>query len=320
MFKRIVIIALVFTVLSMVMTVITGAAPVDESQENNGAILEISKVESQTNLQVSQEVNKNEEEYLNIVVQAEETVPIETLPKEVRKFGTDITFNVEYISNGEVMRHALYTPSTANEGGNIPLIVWLHGSGEVGSSKETFLKSGLLAVMNNWELEGFNCYILCPHLVGDWWANRWNKTESEDNLKALLDWFIDNYNVDTENIIIMGHSLGGQGALYMAHQLQEYFSKCVVLSGYTSGIDNSEIKIPTIGYVGKSASGEDSASESYMKKYFETVFGEDYTFFINASHGGVPKRAMKFDENENGRSDLIEWMLGDMTIEEMQIK
>ena len=320
MFKRIVIIALVFTVLSMVMTVITGAAPVDESQENNGAILEISKVESQTKLQVSQEVNKNEEEYLNIVVQAEETVPIETLPKEVRKFGTDITFNVEYISNGEVMRHALYTPSTANEGGNIPLIVWLHGSGEVGSSKETFLKSGLLAVMNNWELEGFNCYILCPHLAGDWWANRWNKTESEDNLKALLDWFIDNYNVDTENIIIMGHSLGGQGALYMAHQLQEYFSKCVVLSGYTSGIDNSEIKIPTIGYVGKSASGEDSASESYMKKYFETVFGEDYTFFINASHGGVPKRAMKFDENENGRSDLIEWMLGDMTIEEMQIK
>lgn len=308
MFKRIVIIALIFTALSMVTTVVTGAAPVDRNSANNGAILEFSKAENQTNL-ISSEKG--------------ETIPtetIETLPKEVRKFGTDITFEVEYISNGEVMRYALFTPSSANEGGDIPLIVWLHGSGEVGCGKETFLKSGLLDVINNWELEGFNSYILCPHLAGDWWANRWNKTESEENLKELLDWFIANYNVDTENIILIGHSLGGQGALYMALELEEYFSKCVVLSGYTSGIDNATIKIPTIGYVGKSASGEDSASESYMRNYFEPVFGADNTFFINASHGGVPKRAMKFDENENGRSDLVEWMFGDLTIEEMQIK
>lgn len=320
MFKRIVTIALVFTVLSMAMTVFTGAAPADENSARTGANLEVSNVKNQTNLETNEEGSKNEEILLSATVPTEIIEPIETLPKEVRKFGTDITFDVEYISNGEVMRHALFTPSSANEGGDIPLIVWLHGSGEVGSSKEKLLGSGLLDVINKWELEGFNCYILCPHLAGDWWANRWNKSDSKENLKELLDWFIENYNVDTENIILMGHSLGGQGALYMALELEEYFSKCVVLSGYTSGIDNSEIKIPTIGYVGKSASGEDSASESYMRNYFEPIFGADYTFFINASHGGVPKRAMKFDENENGRSDLVEWMFGDMTIEEMQIK
>ena len=316
MFKRIVCIALVFSALSMVMSVVTGAAPADVSLARTGAILEVTKTENQTN----EEGSKSEDILLSSTVPTEIIAEIETLPKEPRKFGTDIIFEAEYVSNGEVMRHALYTPSSANEGGDIPLIVWLHGSGEVGSGKEALLNSGLPAVINKWDMEGFNSYILCPHLVGDWWANRWNKEEAKESLKKLLDWFISNYNVDTENIIIIGHSLGGQGALYMAHELQEYFSKCVVFSGYVSGIDNSEIEIPIIGYVGKSASGEDGTSENYMRNHFETVFGEDHTFFINASHSGVPKRAMHFDENENGCSDLVEWMFGDISIEEMQIK
>lgn len=57
--------------------------------------------------------------------------------------------------------------------------------------------------------------------------------------------------------------MGGQGALYMAHELPEYFSKCVVLSGYNSGVDISEISIPTIGFVGTRAAGEDGASVNY---------------------------------------------------------
>jgi predicted peptidase len=63
------------------------------------------------------------------------------------------------------MPYVLYTPSTATQSESIPLIVWLHGSGEVSAGPELFLNSGLLKVLNDWSLEGFNAYVLCPHLA-----------------------------------------------------------------------------------------------------------------------------------------------------------
>lgn len=222
-----------------------------------------------------------------------------------------ITFKSEYICEDGVMPYALYTPSTINESEKTPLIVWLHGSGEVGVGEKTFFNSGLLKVMNTWRRQGFNAYVICPQLAGNYNTGRWNKESTRDNLQALLDKFIEEHNINLDRIIVVGHSLGGQGALYMAHQLPEYFSRCVVLSGYNPGIDISEIKIPTIGFVGLESAGEDSESVSYMKKYFMEVFGDENTFFFETSHGGIPSAVFSFDTDDDNKSDLIEWMLGE---------
>lgn len=226
-------------------------------------------------------------------------------------FGENITFDGKYISDGEVMPYALYIPSTIDETKKTPLIVWLHGSGEVGAGEKTFFNSGLLETMNNWKLDGFNAYVICPQLVGNWNTGRWNKEATRTNLQELLDKFMNEHNIDSEQVIIVGHSLGGQGALYMAHELPEYFSRCVVLSGYDSGIDISEITIPTIGFVGTSYAGEDGNSISYMKNSLAEVFGIQNVFSIETSHGAVPKTAFNLDSDADSRSDLVEWMLGE---------
>lgn len=247
----------------------------------------------------------------------EETVGIqETEPPIISEyydkyFGCDITFESEYIREDGVMPYALYVPSTLDESKKTPLIVWLHGSGEVGVGENTFFNSGLLKTMEKWKHEGFNSYILCPQLAGNYNTGRWNKETTRDNLQTLLDKFIAEHNIDTERIFIVGHSLGGQGALYMAHELPEYFSRCVVLSGYNSGIDISEIIIPTIGFVGTESAGEDTTSVNYMKNYFRETFGHDNTFFIETSHGGVPNAAFNIDSDDDNRSDLIEWLFGE---------
>lgn len=165
-------------------------------------------------------------------------------------------------------------------------------------------------------MEGFNSYILCPHLKGNWNFGNWCKPSAKDSLQSLIDKFILEHNVDTDNIFIIGHSLGGQGAMYMAHELQSYFSKCVVLSGYSSETDNSEITIPTIGYVGQVHLGEDACSIYYMENSFSSEFGRQNLFSIEASHGEVPKVAFSIDENNNNRSDLVEWILGEMEFSE----
>lgn len=248
------------------------------------------------------------------VVETTEATEPTVVEEPATYFDAEITYTSEYFSSGTIMNHLLFTPSTANDGEKKPLIVWLHGSGELSTHENTFRDSGLLKVMSEWQSEGFDAYILCPHLAGAWNTRVWNAEKTKNNLENLLVMFIEEYNIDTDNIVVIGHSLGGQGALYMAHELDEYFSKCVVLSGYSSGIDNSEITIPTIGFVGTRACGEDKNSINYMENYFVPVFGEENYFSLDTSHGGVPKSAMTIDNNENGRSDLVEWMLGELEV------
>ena len=209
------------------------------------------------------------------------------------------------------MPYVLYTPSTAEESDSIPLIVWLHGGGEVGVGATSLLNSGLLKTLNEWSLEGFNAYVLCPHLSWKWIGN-WSSQSAVNNVRDLLDMIIENYNIDTDHIIITGHSLGGDGAAYMAWKLPEYFSKLVVLSGFQSYANRDEITIPTIGYVGTVRCGESSGSVYYMTNTFAAIFGEENTFSIESSHASVPHDAFNEDKDGNNRSDVIEWMFADI--------
>jgi predicted esterase len=232
---------------------------------------------------------------------------IETEP-EYTFFNPKSIFLHEYINDEEVIPHILFTPSISDESRPKPLIVWLHGSGERDADKLDFLLSGLPLAINVWLTDGFDAYILCPHLTGKWNSGVWHDKYTADNLQALLDKFISEHNVDTNNVVIVGHSLGGHGALYMAHQLPEYFSKCVVLSGFQVWINISEITIPTIGYVGLRGYGESVGSVNYMNGYFARVFGEENVFQIPTSHGSLPLVVFHQDLDNNNRSDIIEWM------------
>lgn len=241
-------------------------------------------------------------------IPTETTVPTEPVETEPILFGNNITFSSEYVSNGEVMPYALYTPSTTKECDSIPLIVWLHGAGERGVSASTFFNRGLPKILNEWTLEGFNMYVLCPHLTGKWNPGRWDHSESLENLKKLLDKIIVENNIDPNRVIISGCSLGGFGSTYMAWKLPEYFSKLVVVSGYQCQAKLDEIHIPAICFAGTVECGEDRACVNFMKHDFASVFGKENTFSRETSHAKLPSVIFNEDKDGNNRSDLIEWM------------
>lgn len=222
-------------------------------------------------------------------------------------FSEDITFSYEWTPDSEHMPYALYTPSCADNYDEIPLIVWLHGSGEKGVSEGTFRTRGLPAVMENWSLEGFNAYVLCPQLYGSFNTGSWNNPTTMNYLKELIDIFISEYNVDPDKVFVSGHSLGGQGCLYMAHELPGYFTACVSLSPYYPNVDMTEVEIPTIAYVGTPEAGEDNTSYRYALQ-LQDILGEEAVTVMSTYHGGVPNMAFNLDKDENGCSDLIEWL------------
>ena len=232
--------------------------------------------------------------------------PFETEYSETEPmlFGENITFNYEYIDNGEVMPYGLFTPSSANEKDSIPLIVWLHGGGERDCTPTWFSNISLPKAINEWTLEGFNAYVVCPHLNWEWNVGYWNNAVAAKYVMDLINQFTLEHNIDTKNIVIAGHSLGGQGAMYMAIRYPDYFSKGVVISSiHLDNGDINEIKIPMLGCIENSQS-----RRHFLNTKFADVFGEENVWHYDATHGNIPNVAFNQDKNENNRSDLIEWM------------
>lgn len=211
-------------------------------------------------------------------------------------FGSDITFTSEWCEDS-TMPYLAYTPSTATLDGKTPLIIWLHGSGEVGVTEAAFRATGLPAVMDNWALQGFNSYIVCPRLSVDDWRT------AEEELLVLISYVINKYKVNTNKVILMGHSLGGMGVEYYATNYTSFFSCQVIMSGYETGVDITTMKeFPTKIY----------AESTDYSSYYATLqenYGEDACTVLNCEHSEVPKIALELDENSDGISDLIYWAL-----------
>jgi predicted peptidase len=219
----------------------------------------------------------------------------------------DISLNGEWFENGVLMPYGLFSPSKFCKYDKLPLIVYLHGSGSMTKTAEHFMSHGVQKLFQEWEMDGFSSYIVCPQLSRGFNSGSWKNKTSKQDLQNLLDYLLDNYNIDKNRVYIMGHSMGGQGALYMAHELSGYFAACVSISPYSPGVDVSEITIPVRSYLGYDESGEDERCVKYATK-LKKIFGENTITFFHCTHGQAPLKTFTQDENHNNKPDVLEWL------------
>lgn len=253
----------------------------------------------------------------------EEIVQIENVPPtEVVKIeDKDITFSIElFADNEDIMPYFLYTPSTREISSEpIPLIIWLHGGDEYYCKLENMIKRGLPAALENWgELDGFDAYIVCPQMTGKWkYFAGWQTETNRKNLDNILADVLARNPIDTEKIIIAGHSIGGRGAITNAlHNVNEFdYYKVVAISGFVEDYDLQFFKELDIRfYTGKIATGENEGVYYHNVRKMTKYFGEENLFIVDGSHADSPVKAFLLDEDGNNKSDLIEWMLADKLI------
>ena len=152
--------------------------------------------------------------------------------------------------------YILYAPDGS---WHLPLIVVLHGSGEIGSNlgklkkREPYLslKSGKCAP---------NAVILMPQLPKGTWG------ECKIALKDLIDHVAEEQGCDLNRISISGHSLGANGTLDMLLAYPEYFSAASILSP-CKDIGN---KMEEIGYIPQWFLA--GAKEHNYKKYAQSMY------------------------------------------------
>ena len=210
-------------------------------------------------------------------------------------FDPNITYTYEWVLGkklGYSYDFVLITPSNANEYRELPVIVWLHGAGGAGQNEGKSLineANGIpkILLQKRSKLDNFSAYILCPQLTspkGQWSASA---------MATLLTKFKKEYNVDKDNIIISGHSLGGNSAVILANQIPQYFSKAVIFSaGYALATS-----IPLIWYVGK----YETAYYTSAAHQYDALKQKKDVFWVGSGHTAT-EVAYKKDDGEFVRS------------------
>ena len=112
----------------------------------------------------------------------------------------------------------------------MPLIIFLHGSGEKGNDLEKIKSHGPLKYLKTNKLDAFVLAPQCPE--GKYW-------DSEE-LYALILKIISENKIDTNRIYLTGLSLGGWGSWNLAYSHPELFAALVPIAGYLDTLSIEE--------------------------------------------------------------------------------
>jgi predicted peptidase len=112
------------------------------------------------------------------------------------------------LGNSWLIRYLLYLPKEYNPKNNAvwPLLVFLHGAGEKGDSfdeLEILKRCGPPALID--QGAQFPFVVASPQCPQ---ATTWNAA----TVASLVDYLVEQYRIDKENIILAGYSMGGFGA------------------------------------------------------------------------------------------------------------
>ncbi len=121
-------------------------------------------------------------------------------------------------------------------GTNVPLVLFLHGSGERGDDLVHVGDEGLPGILAN----APEAFIVAPQCPKD---TRW--TDHLEALENILDEIIARYSIDKSCVYLTGLSLGGRGAWFLAARAPERFAALVPVCGRSNPEAADRIKLPT---------------------------------------------------------------------------
>ena len=128
---------------------------------------------------------------------------------------------------------------------NVPLVIFLHGSGERGNDNEMQLIHGANFFLKETEKKEFNSYVILPqcpknnrwssHKVDPWVFGHHHKTKDVSHYGSLviklIESLIKNNNIDSDRIYISGLSMGGYGTFDLVSYRPDLFAAAAPICG-----------------------------------------------------------------------------------------
>lgn len=138
-----------------------------------------------------------------------------------------------YDSNtGSSMPYRLFLPDNYNAKNKYPVLLFLHGAGELGTDNTSHMPNFL----QSFEVAGDilrQAIIICPQSNYWWYLDVGGYEDGELAIaKRLVDSIVEKYNGDTNRIYVTGLSMGGFGTWQMIERYENYFAAAVPVCGW----------------------------------------------------------------------------------------
>jgi predicted peptidase len=132
------------------------------------------------------------------------------------------TIHQETMDSGA--RYSVAVPSDHKMNRAAPLVLVLHYGGTV----TPYYGTHALTEIFEPGLRKLGAIMVAPDCTGEDWTD----PQAEEDVLAILDRVMAEYNIDPKRILITGYSMGGIGTWYLAPRHPDLFSAALVVSGY----------------------------------------------------------------------------------------
>jgi predicted peptidase len=185
--------------------------------------------------------------------------------------------------------------SYSAKGAPVPLIIFLHGSGERGNDLNKVKAWGPPAIAD--KDPAFPFMVVSPQVPdGEWWhANL---------LKGMIDEVLAKYNVDRRRVYLTGLSMGGYGAWDLAINYPDYFAAIAPICGGGNALRIRQLQhVPTWAFHGLKDDAVPERESASMVAALKAAGGDvKYTVLPDAGHVDAWVYAY-------GEAGLFDWFL-----------
>lgn len=150
--------------------------------------------------------------------------------------------------NGNVLPYRLFVPADYDASNQYPVILFLHGAGEIGTDNQKQLENMQKMFENNGDLVS-QAIVVCPQSNAWWNLDRQFKGDQKGTLGSvlhLLEEIKSNYSCDNNRIYVTGLSMGGYATWSLLQEYGDIFAAGMPVCGggdYTKGYVLKEIPI-----------------------------------------------------------------------------
>lgn len=207
------------------------------------------------------------------------------------------------INKDFTLNYWLFTPENTTE--NMPLVVYLHGRNEKGEDINKLKEDGFCKWVSEGKFDNVPAFMVFPQLPSD----RIGWESMRGSIKQLVDVLSKQYPIDTNNISLTGHSMGGAGTFSLATSFPQMFSRIAPMSGFVNDTETAKESLnntPIWAFVGSADDIiEPENSIDFINSIKETNPNAKITVFDNATHFDVPELAFLDEE-----LDVVGWLIG----------
>ena len=200
---------------------------------------------------------------------------------------------------GDYFDYYLFIPENAVAG--MPLVVFLHGDGEV-NNVDSLGSCGPILALREYYGDAFPCILIYPCTR----QPSWTDGTVPETLMDLIGHVSGEFDTDPEHIIITGYSRGAIGVWYLISEYGDFFSSAVPVSCGSDRALNYEnaAKVPVYALAGDEGYYENIYKRE-MEKIVSQILAENGTAVFKCLEGCGHVQTLSDAYSET----VINWML-----------